>query len=75
MKGYKRPVTFTMGEIVIEETLVGCRRCDNIWREPRSVLKYGPRINGPHYDYDYCDKCISKDEKTKLTKASKDGGE
>lgn len=60
-KGYIVPIPIS-NEMVEENTLVGCKRCGYLWREPRMMLKYGGRINGPMYDYHYCDKCKKEDE-------------
>jgi hypothetical protein len=56
MKGYNNP-QIEWGPIQNETVLVGCRGCRFTWYEVRGMLKNGPRINGPMYDYDYCDKC------------------
>jgi hypothetical protein len=65
MKGYLYPFDTTI-ELVDENVLTGCRRCRETWREPRRMLKHGARINGPMYDYDYCDKCITPQEESDL---------
>lgn len=73
MKGYKKPFSdFLYDKPVIEDILVGCRRCLNTWHESRSFMT-GGRINGPLYDYDYCDECIipgeaGAEEATKIYK-------
>jgi len=62
MRGYRHPVKPFSSEMVSEQILVGCKRCNNLWHETRMMLKDGMRINGPYYDYDYCDKCINSEE-------------
>lgn len=61
MKGYRKSLKQKAEELyhnpsVIEMTTVGCMRCHNTWREERTFhLKI--RINGPLYDYDFCEEC------------------
>ena len=63
MKGYKYPrPNLEKIEWVSERIFVGCRRCRNTWYEFQTIIKNSPRINGPDYCYDYCDKCKKGDE-------------
>jgi hypothetical protein len=66
MKGYRLPLKDVSIEIVQENISVGCKRCKEVWHEERSMWKLGARINGPLYDYDYCDKCITDADKEPL---------
>lgn len=66
MKGYNRPLKPI--EFVEEQILVGCLNCRNQWYELRNVLKNGVRVNGPLYQYDYCDLC-KKDDSASADKA------
>ncbi len=64
MKGYTKPLIFD--DTIVEENIwVGCRRCNTTWHEKMQLFKVSPRINGCSYLYDYCDNCITEEEKDK----------
>lgn len=65
-KGYRHPLKVVSTEIVQENLLVGCKRCRRIWHEERSMLKDGVRVNGPLYDYDFCNKCRTTEDKVEI---------
>ena len=56
MKGYINKDLFAPYEPVDENTLVGCKKCNNTWYE-KHTFTTAVRINGVGYFYDYCDKC------------------
>lgn len=58
MKGFRFKLVFEDSKPVVEQALVGCRRCRTTWREERTFYT-SIRINGPMYDYDVCDMCLN----------------
>lgn len=66
MKGYRLP-TKVDHTPVREKVLVGCRRCRNTWKEEMELFKDTPRINSAMLIYDCCDKCITDDERKKVS--------
>ncbi len=64
-RGYFKEVDPHLYEYVTENVLVGCKRCYNQWYEEREMFKLGIRINSALQIYDYCDKCITEEEKLK----------
>lgn len=62
MKGYHKPIVLDDYAPVVELTLIGCMRCRNTWRE-NYTFHGTTRVNGPMYIYDYCDNCITPEEK------------
>lgn len=62
MRGYTKPYVFD-DRTVDENVWVGCQRCRNTWHEVRTLFVSSPRVNGCSYMYDYCDACITEDDK------------
>lgn len=56
MKGYLLKTDYEYPKPVIEVTTVGCKRCDNTWKE-KHTFYMDIRVNGPMLIYDCCDKC------------------